>query len=322
MPETSTAARPSELSSPAPTDAVNPPVTDNAPALRVDAHVHLSRWWPDIRRTGYGPDLDYTVRGLLAEMDHHRIDVALAIQLFQAPSEEEAMAEGRRTLEESGQRLLPVATIDPTRGEASVRASLARVEKEPGLVGIKLFPGYRSFYPHDRRLDPVYEVAGRRKLPVIIHQGDTLDGLGLLKFARPLEVDEVAGRYRDVRFVLCHLGNPWIDEAAELLYKNPNLYADTSGLLPNPATPYFDRALDAAREAIVRAVVASGSPDRILHGSDWPLEGLGVAIEAVESLPLEPEHLAGILGGNAQRLFGLRRQASHPRTSRRGRAEP
>jgi uncharacterized protein len=275
------------------------------PAGRVDAHVHLSRWWPRIRETGYRPDLDYSVAGLLEEMDRQGIEFGLAIQIFQAPSTREALDEGRSSFVASGGRLLPVATVDPTRGERSTADALRAIATEPELAAIKLFPGYLAFYPSDPRLDPVYEFAQREGLPVLIHQGDTLEGRGLLKFARPIEVDEVAGRYRDVRFVLCHLGNPWVEEAAEVVYKNPNVYADTSGLLGPPTAPYFARAVELCRARLRDAIVTVGSPERFLYGSDWPLEELGTAVALIERLDLPEEDRDAILGGNARRLFGL-----------------
>lgn len=274
--------------------------------LRVDSHVHLSRWWPELPRTAYRPDLDYTSRGLIEEMDGARIDVAIAIQIVDSPSTEDALSEGRSIAEGSGGRILPVGMVDPTTGEAKVRAALAAFDCEPALVGIKLFPGYRPFYPTDARLDPVYEYAHRRRVPVLIHLGDTLLGRGLLKFAHPLAVDEVAGRFRDVRFVLCHLGNPWIDEAAEVLYKNPNVYADTSGLLPPPSAPYFERNVERARERVLDAVVSTSAPDRFLLGSDWPLQSLRTSVALVEELDLTEADRAGIAGGNAARLFRIR----------------
>ncbi len=283
-------------------------------APRIDAHVHLSAWWPDIRRTGYRPDLDYSVAGVLREMDRSRVDRALAIAMFQAPSEVEALSEGERLYAESQGRLLPVATVDPTRGEGSVRETLEAIERSAHVVGIKLFPGYRPFYPHDPRLEPVYELAERRGLPVLIHQGDTLDGLGLLKFARPVEVDEVAGRFRGVRFILCHLGNPWIDEAVGVLYKNPNVYADTSGLLGPPASRYFSRAVAEARRRLALAIVGAGSADRLLYGSDWPLEEIRVAVGLVKRLALDPTDREAILGGNASRLFSLPPADAEPST--------
>ena len=238
-------------------------------------------------------------------MDRNAIEHGLVIQLFEAPSVREGLAEGRTTAAESGGRLHPITTVDPTKGDDEVRAALALWDAEPHLAGIKLYPGYRAFYPHDLRLDPVYEYAHRRDIPILIHQGDTLDGIGLVKFSRPLEVDEVAGRYRDVRFVLCHLGNPWIEEGAEMVYKNENVYADTSGLLPHPSAPYFDRAILQARDAIYNALVTVGRPDRILYGSDWPLEELSVAVSLIDRLALPPADRQAILGGNARHLFHL-----------------
>ena len=280
-------------------------VSSSRRAARVDVHLHLSQWWRDLRRTGYRADLDFSVPGLLREMDRNGIEHGLVIQLFDAPSVREGLEEGRRTAAESRGRLHPVTTVDPTLGEDEVAVALKRWESAPDLAGIKLYPGYRAFYPHDRRLDPVYEYAHHRNLPVMIHQGDTLDGLGLVKFARPVEVDEVAGRFRDVRFVLCHLGNPWIHEGAEMVYKNENVYADTSGLLAHPSHPYFDRQVSQCRDAIFHALVTIGRPDRVLYGSDWPLEELSVAVSLVDRLDLPAADRAAILGGNARRLFGL-----------------
>ena len=280
--------------------------------VRVDTHLHLSRWWPDLAHTAYRSDLDYTVRGLLAEMDANTLDFGLVIQIHEAPDAATALAESRRTTEESGGRLRPVVTVDPTRGEAAVREAVALWSDEPDLAGIKLFPGYRPFYPHDPRLDPLYEFAHRRGLPVLIHQGDTLDRKGRIKFARPIEVDEVAVRWGDVRFVLCHFGNPWMDEAAELVYKNENVYADTSGLLAPPSAPLFERMVAQSRQRLLQAIVTVGSTDRILYGSDWPLEELRTAIGLLDGLDLPRGAIDAVLGGNAQRLFHLPEPAERP----------
>ena len=273
-------------------------------APRADTHLHLSRWWPDLAHTGYRADLDYSVDGLLREMDTVDIDFGLAIQIIETPDAKAGYDESRSLFEASHGRLKPVFTVDPTKGEASVQATLDLWAHVKGTAGIKIFPGYRPFYPHDPRLEPVYEYAHRHRLPVLIHQGDTLHRNGLVKFARPIEVDEVAVRYPDVRFVLCHFGNPWIDEAAELLYKNENLYADTSGLLAHPSVPYFERAVEQCRSRITAAIVAIGSADRVLYGSDWPLEELKVAVGLVDGLELTLADRDKILGGNARRLFG------------------
>jgi uncharacterized protein len=286
---------------------------DRAP--RADTHLHLSRWWPDLTHTAYRADLDYTVAGLLREMDANGIDFGLVIQVFETPNARAGLTESRSLLETSGGRLRPVATVDPTKGASSIEETLSLWEHEEGLAGIKLFPGYLPFYPHDPRLAPVYEFAHRRGVPVLVHEGDTMHPDGLVKFARPIELDEVAVRYRDVRFVLCHFGNPWVEEAAEVVYKNENMYVDTSGLLAHPSAPYFARMVEQCRARLLTAILSIGSADRVLYGSDWPLEELRVATDLVDGLDLSLADREKILGGNARRLFGIPGQIA-PTTGR------
>jgi predicted TIM-barrel fold metal-dependent hydrolase len=235
-------------------------------------------------------------------MDAAGIAAGIVIQLHEAPSPE-AIAEGRATFAASEGRLRPVVTVDPTHGAPEVHAAIERWEEEGELAGVKLFPGYLPFYPHDPRLHPVYEFAHRRGVPVMIHQGDTLDRGGRVKFARPIEVDEVAVRFPDVKFVLCHFGNPWMEEASEIVYKNENVYADTSGLLAPPSAHYFEKMIDRCRRRLYNAIVTVGAPDRILYGSDWPLESLATAVDLVDGLDLPLADREAILGGNARRLF-------------------
>jgi uncharacterized protein len=269
-----------------------------------DAHLHLSQWWPEIHRTGYRPDLDYTLHGLLAEMDAAGITGGLAIPAHEGPSVDERFAESVGHARASGGRLRAVATVDPTLGKAAVERVVGRWHSVPEMGAIKLFPGYLPFYPHDPVLDPVYEWAGKHKVPVLIHQGDTLAPEGRIKYARPVEVDEVAVRFRDVTFVLCHFGNPWFEEGAEVVYKNRNVYADTSGLLAHPSVPYFEPMVRRAQSLLLGAVHTIGSVERILYGSDWPLESLEMAVALVNGLDLPQPDRDAILGGNARRLFG------------------
>jgi len=272
---------------------------------QVDAHLHLTRWWPNIQGTGYRRDLDFTVSGLVHEMDENGVDYGILIQSNDAPNTRDGLVEARASVRNSGGRFRLVSTVDPTATDPTVEEMLRLWDGVPELSGIKLFPGYHPFYPHDRRLDPVYEYAHRRKIPVLIHTGDTMDPHGLIKYGRPIEIDEVAVRFRDVPIVMCHFGNPWIEEAAELVYKNANVYADTSGLLAHPSYPLFEKMVELCRRRVLEAILQVGSTDRVLYGSDWPLLEIRVARGLVTSLPLPERDLAAVLGGNACRLFGL-----------------
>jgi predicted TIM-barrel fold metal-dependent hydrolase len=275
------------------------------PRGRVDVHVHVSPYWPDPARNVHRPGLALDVETLLAEFAPHGIDHGVLLQTRETPSVEETLRQSDEKFRASGGRLLRTSTVDPTRGEEEVRRAVELWEKHAGLAAIKLYPGYRHFYVHDPRLSPVYEFAAKRRIPVFFHQGDTLDVDGLVKFSRPIEADEVAVRYRDVRFVLCHFGNPWIEECAEIVFKNENVYADTSGLLWPPGVVYYERMLQRAQRRIENAIVTIGHPDRILYGSDWPLQSIATSVRVVTGLHLPDEHKERILGGNARALLGL-----------------
>ncbi|HZY91929.1 MAG TPA: amidohydrolase family protein [Thermoplasmata archaeon] len=268
-------------------------------------HLHLSQYWPDLSRNSYSSHVDFTVRGLLAELDAQGIGHGVLLQLNESPSVAETLREGEAMRDASGGRLLRTSTVDPTQGIDAVRDAVRRWEDVPELVALKLYPGYQHFYPHDPRLAPLYEFAARRRLVVMFHQGDTLSADGLVKFARPIEVDEVAVRYREIPMVLCHLGNPWIEEAAELVYKNANVYTDTSGVLWDPRLPHFPRLVARARDRLGQAIAEIGSTSRILYGSDWPLESIDLAVSLVTGLDLPEPDREAILGGNARRLFRL-----------------
>ena len=276
-------------------------------ASGVDVHLHLSRFWPDPDVNQYGPEIDFTLRGLLSEMDRHGLAFGLLLQVNESPSVTRNLEEGRTLFRESGGRLLQSSTLDPTQGPEAIASAIRQWRDEPTLSAIKLYPGYQHFYPHHRSLEPVYRFAAEAAIPVFVHQGDTLDPRGLVKFSRPIEMDEVAVAHREVNFVLCHFGNPWVEEAAELVYKNENVWVDTSGLLWAPTLPRFEQLVRRAQERVGNAISEIGDTSRVLYGSDWPLESLARAVGFIEGLALSSAEKRAVMGENAQRLLRVGR---------------
>lgn len=174
---------------------------------------------------------------------------------------------------------------------------------QAGLVkGLKLYPGYEPFYPHDHRLQVVYELAEEFDVPVMIHSGDTFSPQGKLKYAHPLEVDEVAVDHPDVKLVICHLGNPWLVDCMEVVYKNKNVYADFSGLVLGEFTDAFE---DYMEQQIAEVILYAGEPDRFLYGSDWPICSMRSYVEFVRQLKMQETQRHAIMYENARRLFKL-----------------
>jgi len=174
---------------------------------------------------------------------------------------------------------------------------------DAGLVkGLKLYPGYEPFYPHDKRLQVVYDLAEEFDVPVMIHSGDTYTPTGKLKYAHPLEVDEVAVDHPKVKLVICHLGNPWLVDCMEVVYKNHNVYADFSGLILGEFTEAFE---DYMEEQIEEVILYAGEPRKFLYGSDWPICSMKSYVEFVRQLKLSPADLRAIMYENTRRLFRL-----------------
>ena len=73
------------------------------------------------------------------------------------------------------------------------------------------------------RLQVVYELAIEFDVPVMFHSGDTYTPKGKVRFAHPLHIDDVAVDFPDLKIVICHVGNPWIRDCMEVVYKNANV---------------------------------------------------------------------------------------------------
>ena len=152
-----------------------------------------------------------------------------------------------------------------------------------GLVkGLKLYPGYEPFYPHDKRLQVVYDLAEEFDVPVMIHSGDTYSPKGKLKYAHPLEIDEVAVDHPNVKFVICHLGNPWLTDCMESSTKMPTSYAVSPDW-----TRRVHRAFETTCRTRSRRDPVCRRPPRFLFGTDWPICSMTSYIHFVEHLVLQ-----------------------------------
>ena len=58
-----------------------------------------------------------------------------------------------------------------------------------------------------------------------------ITGIPCFNVLRRKALDEVAADHPDTQFVMCHFGNPFLEAAAAVVEKNPNVAADLSGLL-------------------------------------------------------------------------------------------
>jgi uncharacterized protein len=207
-----------------------------------------------------------------------------------------------------GPRLHPVGLADPARTD---RDHLARVEdvlKRGTVKALKVYLGYLHISPSAPGYRPYYRLAARYNIPVIFHTGDTYSPRAKLKYSHPLQLDEVAVDFPETTFVIAHFGIPWVTDAAEVMYKNKNVWADLSGIFVGDEK-YFarlekDGVLGRAIRRIQEGIEYVEAPERFLYGSDWPLAPMGIYRDFVRRLVPEQHHRA-LFHDNAKTLFKL-----------------
>jgi uncharacterized protein len=203
--------------------------------------------------------------------------------------------------------LKPIGICCPKRGDQPDH--LRRVEEELArgrVVALKCYLGYLHYEPAHANYRRYYELAAHFKLPVVFHTGDTYSPEAKLKYAHPLGVDEVAVDHPSTKFVLAHLGNPWTVDAAEVIYKNLNVWADLSGLVVGDGLEptegeHFDTLNDIANR-VRTAFRYAERPNRFLFGTDWPLIPIAPYAEFVRQVIPEVHH-AQVFDENARLVF-------------------
>lgn len=187
-----------------------------------------------------------------------------------------------------------------------------RVEKgiqEGRFQCLKVYLGYVPRWANDPFYHPFYRLAEKYKIPVVFHTGDTYDKQAKVKYADPLQVDEIAVDYPKVKFVIAHMGNPWFQSAAEVVYKNDNVYVDVSALTLGDVNDLPESQL---QELVVKPVqwfyAYVENPKKFLFGSDWPLVKVGPYIQLMKRVIPEKDWPL-FFYKNAVDVFGFKPQS-------------
>jgi len=263
----------------------------------IDCHVHLNNYHDAERR----PTAD-NVKDLLAKMAQWKVDHAVVLTSYRIDMDRPSVEQVMEVISGNPKTTL----VEGLRWRGDERTDLFTLEERlrDGVVkGIKLYPAYESYAINDPSLEAVFRIAAKYDVPVMIHTGDTYSKSAKLRHAHPLLVDDVAVDYPDVRFIMCHLGNPWFQDTAEVLYKNANVYADISGLTLGEFSYKFEKYVAGRLKEMITYM---GDPGKqLLYGSDWPLVRMGPYVKLLDDLKLTQEQLENITWRTSARLFKI-----------------
>ncbi len=284
----------------------------------VDVHTHIERDDAQLRHDrqelvkvrGLGPDLEQAVAHSISLEDHWKdmetVDKAVVFCTRHYPDSprerNDYVAEYVRAHPE---KLIGFASVSPW--EKDPVDEIKRCVEELGLRGLKMLPIYAELPPDDRKYYPIYKTAQDLRLPVLLHMGTHFRASLPLKCGQPLTLDDVAMNFPELTVILAHLAHPWVQDAAVLIRKHPNLYADTSGLSKfRPYTSLYQGLVYATDYEVL---------DKLLFGTDWPLITPAEEMQLLKdinrytdgtNLPRIPdEALVSIMERNAQKALGL-----------------
>ncbi|MGI0091835.1 MAG: amidohydrolase family protein [Nitrososphaerales archaeon] len=269
----------------------------------VDSHLHCSEL-PDDELIPYARfnGLRYTLSELLDLMEQNDVERGL---LLSPPIKGGGCAPNLKIIElckKSNGRLFPILTAEPSRKEIESVIKTAK-ENEGYARGFKIRLGYIKTYADDVVFDPLYDFADSTNLPVMFHTGDTALSDGSLIHSHPLTLDSVANRRPGLKIIACHFGNPWIADVGELVYKHSNVYADISGLVAGEGSRYSNEYLESLANKLSDAIYFAGGADKVLFGTDYPVETFSAGLSLVRKLKIDQEDVEKILLKNAEKVF-------------------
>lgn len=261
----------------------------------IDAHIHYSNINSFHKTACDLSKVDYSYDGYVKEFGENNIVLSIAMGVTETaeegfPDSAAPSPMGIDLSEKVPPNVVYCAGINPYHLDEIALQKLERDIQKPKCVGIKIYLGYYPFYAYDEVYEPVYALAKTYGLPIVYHTGDTYSERGRLRFSHPLAIDEVAVKHRDMTIMMAHFGDPWVLDAAEVVYKNHNVYADLSGLVVGTGTDITSLQKTRFFDHLLHALTFTNNYKKFLFGTDWPLIPVQPYIKFIQDITPDEYH--------------------------------
>ncbi|MDD5094642.1 MAG: amidohydrolase family protein [Dehalococcoidia bacterium] len=183
--------------------------------------------------------------------------------------------------------------INPWTGMDGVREMEKVVKDHKGFFcGAVTHTG--GFAPFDDRIWwPFYAKCVELDIPLITQCGHFAESLPEA-WCNPLQIDEVAEYFPELRIIAGHTGWPFTEELKGVCLKNENVYFSMEAYMPK----YYDQSM-------VQFMNTRGR-DRCMWGSDWPVTEAKPNLAQVAEIGLKDKVIPAFLRDNAVRVFKLK----------------
>lgn len=221
----------------------------------IDSHTHIGR----------NAHINASVSELLNSMDKAEIDKSLVFAGKIADCPNDYLLEQIKPHQD---RLYGVAAYhlhDTSEDFEWIKSAI--IEKK--IVAVKFYLGYDHWYPDDLKIINLLHVMNENNIPAIFHCGDCLNSVkkAKLRYSHPLNVDNVAVEFSNLKIVIAHVGFPWVIDTAEVCFKNDNVYTDVSGFVYGK----FSERDIIKFEKMIQQFLEIAPYKKLLFGTDFPI---------------------------------------------------
>jgi predicted TIM-barrel fold metal-dependent hydrolase len=265
----------------------------------IDAHCHTSFWTrSDFKKyETINKGMQFTKEGLLNEMKKNNV---VHIVTPTSTRIDKGLLEEKYFDKLKDDKFSILAGINPVGINKSILKKADEYLENGTIKGFKLYLGYYHVGPNHKAYHPFFKLAQKHDVPVLMHTGDTFYKTAKLKYSHPLEVDDVAVDFPDNKFVIAHLGYPWTIDAAEVIYKNDNIFVDLSGFVLGNKFPV------SLAPKIKEAYLYVSNPNKFMFGTDWPLAPMKEYIEYMKTVIPSIDHNKFFFE-NAKKVYNIKK---------------
>ncbi|HSA75287.1 MAG TPA: amidohydrolase family protein, partial [Candidatus Nitrosocosmicus sp.] len=170
----------------------------------IDCHVHVNGY-----ESLKNLSLDERIKALSDTMQANRVDQAIIISSYKINEERPSTFQILESAKNYDNIHVVAGFSVSNHDEKNVIEEYRRYLKNGKIKGLKIYPGYEHYYPYDPKYQKVIDLCVEYDVPLMIHTGDTYTPQGKVRFAHPINVDDVAVDNPELKIIICHLGNPW-----------------------------------------------------------------------------------------------------------------
>jgi len=200
-----------------------------------------------------------------------------------------------QALTKHNDRFVGLVSVDPNHGVDALR-EISRAIDNLGVVGVSIAPAIciPQVPINSNRAYPVYATCVEKDLTLFMLTG--VPGPRVPMLPQKVELlDEVCSFFPDLRIVMRHGAEPWVDLAVKLMVKYPNLYYSTSAFTPK----YYP-------EEIIAFVNSSRGRHKVIYAGHF---AMGLTYEKIfgemKDLALNEEAWPLFLNSNLESVLGI-----------------